>query len=59
MELTTFLNPCYRCRGFVCEYARFGTDKKSIELVLRPRKDLAAVTLSRVTADPRRFMTPA
>src|SRR5215472_12519980 len=38
MELTTILNRCHRFRGFVYEHARFSTDKKSIEVVLRPRK---------------------
>src|SRR5262249_45172756 len=41
MELTTILNRCYRFRGFVYEHARFSTDKKSIEVVLRPRKGSA------------------
>jgi hypothetical protein len=36
MELTTILNRCHRFRGFVYEHAGFGTDKKSIEVVLRP-----------------------
>ena len=43
MELTTILNRCHRFRGFVYEHARFSTDKKSIEVVLRPRKGSAAV----------------
>ena len=43
MELTTILNRCHRFRGFVYERARFSTDKKSIEVVLRPRKGSAAV----------------
>jgi hypothetical protein len=30
-------------RGFVYEHARFSTDKRSIEVVLRPRKGSAAV----------------
>jgi hypothetical protein len=37
MELTTILNRCHRFRGFIYEYARFSTDKKSIEVVVRPR----------------------
>ena len=43
MELTTILNRCHRFRGFVYEHARFNTDKRSIEVVLRPRKGSAAV----------------
>jgi transposase len=43
MELTAILNRCYRFRGFVYEQARFSTDKRSIEVVLRPRKSSAAV----------------
>src|SRR5262249_9795909 len=43
MELTTILNRCHRFRGFVYEHARFITGKKSIEVVLRPRKGSAAV----------------
>ena len=43
MELTTILNRCHRFRGFVYEHARFSSDKKSIEVVLRPRKGSAAV----------------
>jgi hypothetical protein len=43
MELTTILNRCHHFRGFVYEHARFSTDKKSIEVVLRPRKRSAAV----------------
>ena len=43
MELTTILNRCHHFRGFVYEHARFSTDKRSIEVVLRPRKGSAAV----------------
>ena len=43
MELTTILNRCHRFRGFVYEHARFSTDKKNIEVILRPRKGSAAV----------------
>jgi hypothetical protein len=43
MELTTILNRCHRFRGFVYERARFSNDKKSIEVVLRPRKGSPAV----------------
>lgn len=38
MELTTILNQCHRFPGFVYEGARFSTDRKSIEVRLRPRK---------------------
>ena len=44
IELTTILNRCHHFRGFVYEHARFSTDKKSIEVVLRPRKGSAAVS---------------
>ena len=43
MELTTILNRCHHFRGFVYEHARFSADKRSIEVVLRPRKGSAAV----------------
>jgi hypothetical protein len=43
MELITILNRCHRFRGFVYEHARFSADKKSIEVVVRPRKGSAAV----------------
>jgi len=43
MELTTILNRCHCFRGFVYEHARFSSDKRSIEVVLRPRKGSAAV----------------
>src|SRR5271155_116681 len=43
MELITILNRCHRFRGFVYQHARFGTDKKSIEVAVRPRKGSAAV----------------
>ena len=43
MELTTILNRCHHFRGFVYEHARFTADKKSIEVVVRPRKGSAAV----------------
>jgi hypothetical protein len=41
--MTTILNRRHNFRGFVYERAHFSTDKKSIELVLRPRKGSAAV----------------
>jgi transposase len=37
MELTTILNQCYHFPGFVYEGARFSTDKKMIEVRVRPR----------------------
>src|SRR5215468_2357267 len=43
MELTTILNRCHRFRGFVYQHAHFSTDKKSIEVVVRPRKGSKAV----------------
>ena len=43
MELITILNHCHRHRGFVYQHARFGADKKSIEVDLRPREGSAAV----------------
>jgi transposase len=41
--MITILNRCHRFRGFVYQHARFGTDKKSIEVAVRPRKGSAAV----------------
>src|SRR5215471_10611673 len=43
MELTTILNHCYRHRGFVYQQARWGEDKKSIEIKVRPRHRSAAI----------------
>src|SRR5580704_17839223 len=43
MELITILNLCHRHRGFVYQHARFGADKKSIEVDVRPREGSAAV----------------
>jgi transposase len=43
MELTTILNHCHHHRGFVYQSARFGPDKKSIEVDVRPRQGAAAV----------------
>jgi len=43
MELITILNHCHRHRGFVYQHARFGADKKSIEVDVRPREGSAAV----------------
>ncbi len=43
MELTTILNHCHHHRGFVYQHARFGPDKKTIEVDVRPRQGSAAV----------------
>ncbi len=43
MELITILNRCHRFRGFVYQHAKFGADKKSIEVLVRPRNGSAAV----------------
>jgi transposase len=43
MELITILNRCHHFRGFVYQHARFSTDKKSIEVAVRPRKGSAAI----------------
>src|SRR5437660_12368532 len=43
MELITILNHCHRHRGFVYQHARFGPDKKSIEVDVRPREGSTAV----------------
>jgi len=43
MELITILNHCYHFRGFVYQHARFGPDKKAIEIAVRPRQGCAAV----------------
>src|SRR3954471_12863861 len=43
MELITILNRCQHFRGFVYQHADFSADKKSIEVVVRPRKGSAAV----------------
>src|SRR5260370_13237421 len=43
MELITILNHCHHHRGFVYQHARFGPDKKSIEVDVRPREGSAAV----------------
>jgi hypothetical protein len=42
MQLTTILNRCHHFRGFVYQHARFSAGKKSIEVVVRPRKRSAA-----------------
>ena len=43
MELITILNHCHHHRGFVYQHARFSSDKKSIEVDVRPREGSAAV----------------
>jgi hypothetical protein len=43
MELTTILNRCHPFRGFVYEHTRLSTDRRSIEVALRPREGSAAV----------------
>jgi hypothetical protein len=43
MELTTILNHCHHHRGFVYQHARFSPDKKTIEVVVRPRQGTAAI----------------
>ena len=43
MELITILNQCHRYPGFVYQQARFGPDKKSIEIDVRPRDGSTAV----------------
>jgi transposase len=43
MEWITILNHCHRHRGFVYQQTRFGPDKKSIEVDIRPREGSAAV----------------
>ena len=43
MELTTILNQCYPQPGFVYQKARFGADKKAIEVPIRPRQGSKAI----------------
>ncbi|HEY6304785.1 MAG TPA: ISL3 family transposase [Terriglobales bacterium] len=43
MQLITILNRCHRFPGFVYHQARFGSDHKSIEIAVRPRKGSQAV----------------
>ena len=43
MELTTILNHCYHFPRFVYQHARFGPDKKTIEVAVRPRDGSAAI----------------
>src|ERR1022692_4458714 len=49
MELTTILNLCHHHRGFVYYHARFGSDKKSVEVNIRPRAARGATSRRRVT----------
>jgi len=42
MELITILNRCHHFRGFVYHRARFSSDHKSIQILVRPRKGSAA-----------------
>jgi transposase len=43
MELITILNRCHHFPGFVYRPARFSSDRKSIEIAVRPRKGSAAI----------------
>ena len=43
MELLTILNHCHHHRGFVYQHPRFGPDKKTIEVDVRPRRGTAAL----------------
>jgi len=43
MELTTILNHCHHQRGFVYQHARFGPDKNTVEVAVRPRQGTAAI----------------
>jgi transposase len=43
MELLTILNHCCRHRGFVYRRARFGPDKKSVEVDVQPRAGSTAL----------------
>ena len=43
LQLITILNRCHRFPGFVYHQARFSSDRKSIEIAIRPRKRSAAV----------------
>jgi transposase len=46
MLLITILNQCHRFPGFVYQWAKFSTDKKTIEVRVRPRRGSAAVCSS-------------
>jgi transposase len=43
LQLITILNRCHHFPGFVYQQARFSSDHKSIEIVVRPRKGSKAV----------------
>ena len=43
MQLITILTRCHHFRRFVYQHAQFSSDKKSIEISVRPRKDSAAI----------------
>jgi transposase len=43
LQLITILNRCHHFPGFVYQQARFGSDHKSIEIAVRPRKGSGAV----------------
>jgi transposase len=43
MELLTILNRCHHFRGFVYHDAHFSSDKKSIEVAVRPRRGSPAI----------------
>ena len=43
LQLITILNRCHRFPGFIYQQARFSSDHKSIDIVVRPRTGSAAV----------------
>src|SRR5271155_5032781 len=43
LQLITILNRCHRFPGFVYRQARFSSDRRSIEIAVRPRKGSKAV----------------
>jgi len=43
LDLITILNHCHHHREFVYQHARFGPDKKSVAVNVRPRAGSAAV----------------
>jgi hypothetical protein len=43
MELIPILNRCHHLQGFVYQHARFSREKRSIEVLVRPRKGSAAI----------------
>lgn len=43
MLLITILNHCHRFPGFIYQSAKFSTDKRTIEVQVRPRRGSAAV----------------